>query len=80
MEVSGQYVYDKNGRRMGVIIPTELWNEVKRKIEVEGKVKKGEVFTPSEYRGIYKNLGADVEEEVRKYLRPYIINKEEDNV
>lgn len=58
-----QYVYDEKGRRTDVIIPTELWNEVKGKIKVE--VKKKEVFTPSEYRGIYKDLGADLEKEAR---------------
>ena len=40
-----QTVYDEKGRRTGVIIPTELWNDVKGKIEVEEKKK--EVFTPS---------------------------------
>jgi hypothetical protein len=60
-----QYVYDENGRRTGVIIPTELWNEVKSKIEIGGKVKKGEVVNPSEYKGIYKDLGADLEKEAR---------------
>ena len=34
MEVGVQYVYDEKGRRTGVIIPTELWNDVKGKIEV----------------------------------------------
>ena len=58
-----QYVYDEKGRRTGVIIPTELWNEVKGKIEVE--VKKKEVFTPSDYRGIYKGLEVNLEEEAR---------------
>jgi hypothetical protein len=60
-----QYVYDETGRRTGVIIPTELWNEMKSKIGIEGKVKKGEVVNPSEYRGIYKDLGADLEKEAR---------------
>ena len=60
-----QYVYDEKGRRTGVIIPTELWNEVKSKIEIGGKVKKGEVVNPSEYKGIYKDLGADLEKEAR---------------
>lgn len=62
MEV--RYVYDEKGRRTGVIIPTELWNEVKGKIGIEGKEKKG-VFTPSEYRGIYKDLVVDLEEAAR---------------
>jgi hypothetical protein len=60
-----QYVYDENGRRTGVIIPPALWNEVKSKIEIGGKVKKGEVVNPSEYRGIYKDLGTDLEKEAR---------------
>ncbi len=62
-EVRVQYVYDKKGRKTGVIIPNELWNEVKGIIEVEEEEK--EIFTPSEYRGIYKELGADLEEEAR---------------
>ena len=60
-----QYVYDEKGRRTGVIIPTELWNEVKSKIEIGGKEEKGRVVNLSEYRGIYKDLGADLEKEAR---------------
>lgn len=70
--MSIQYVYDKKGRRTGVIIPTELWNKVKEKIEVEAKKK--EVFTPSEYRGIYKELGADLEEEARSLREEWTRN------
>ena len=59
MEV--QYVYDEKGRKRGVIIPTELWNEVKGKMAVE-EGKKKEIFTPSEFRGIYKDLKIDLRE------------------
>ena len=60
MEV--QYIYDENGRNIGVIIPPELWDKVKDKIEV--KVKE-EIFNPSQYRGIYKSLSINFEEEIR---------------
>jgi len=36
-----QYVYDEKGMRTGVIVPTELWNEVKSKIEIRGKGEEG---------------------------------------
>lgn len=71
-EVRVQYVYDKKGSRTGVIIPTGLWNEVKGKIEVE--VKKKEVFTPLEYRGIYKELGAKLEEEAKSLREEWTRN------
>ena len=60
MEV--QYIYDENGRNIGVIISPELWDKVKDKVEV--KVKE-EIFNPSQYRGIYKSLSINFEEEIR---------------
>lgn len=64
-----QYVYDENGRRTGVIIPAALWNEVKSKMEMG---EKGEVVNPSEYRGIYKDLGTDLEKEARSLRGEWI--------
>ena len=71
MEV--KYVYDKKGRRTDVIIPAELWNKVKDKIGVE-KTMKEEVFDPSEYKGIYRGLGVNLEEEARSLRKEWIRN------
>lgn len=71
MEV--KYVYDKKGRRTDVIIPAELWNKVKDKIGVE-KTMKEEVFDPSEYKGIYRDLGVNLEEEARSLRKEWIRN------
>jgi len=45
---------------------------MKSKIGIEGKVKKGEVVNPSEYRGIYKDLGSDLEKEAKSLRGEWI--------
>ena len=67
-----QYVYDVRGKKTGVIIPLELWNEKGFKIEEVEKMEKGEVFNPSKYRGIYKNLRVDFEEEIRNLREEWV--------
>ena len=39
-----EYVYGKNGKIEGVIIPIDAWEKIKMKF-----------FDPSKYRGIYRN-------------------------
>jgi hypothetical protein len=36
------------------------------------KMEKGEVFNPSKYRGIYKNLRVDFEEEIRNLREEWV--------
>ena len=60
-----QYVYDVSGENTGIIIPIDLWNKKGFKIEEVEKTEKEEVFNPSDYRRIYKNLRVDLEEEIR---------------
>lgn len=57
MEV--QYIYDENGRKTGVIVPISLWEKMKK------GTRSKEAFALSEYRGIYRCLGIDLEEEIR---------------
>lgn len=67
-----QYVYDVRGKKTGVIIPIELWEEKGFKIEETEKMKKEEVFDPSKYRGIYKDLRVDLEEEIRNLRAEWV--------
>ncbi len=60
-----QYVYDVSGENTGIIIPIDLWNKKGFKIEEVENTEKEEVFNPSDYRRIYKNLRVDLEEEIR---------------
>lgn len=68
-----QYVYDKKGKKTDVIIPLELWEEIKEEVE-ERRAVKEEVFIPSEYRGIYKDSGIDLEEEIGGLREEWIRN------
>ena len=52
MEV--QYIYDKEGKRTGVIVPIELWNKMSSPKQL-AREEKSE-WDPSKYRGMYKNL------------------------
>jgi hypothetical protein len=67
-----QYVYDVRGKKTGVIIPIELWNEEEFNLEEVEKMEKEEVFNPSNYRGIYKHLRVDLEEEMRNFRDEWV--------
>jgi len=54
-----QYIYDAKGKQVGVMIPVELWNKMKHKM-----IPKKELI-PSRYRGIYKNLSINLEQEIK---------------
>mgnify|MGYP000928625860 CR=1 FL=1 len=58
-----KYVYDSKGKKTGVIIPIDVWEKTKSKIiAMENKNE----FHPSQFRGIYRNMKLDWEEEAKK--------------
>lgn len=56
-----QYVYNERGKKIGVIVPMNLWEEIGSTIEETRKRD----FLPSRYRGIYKGLKVNLEKEIR---------------
>ncbi|MEN6592905.1 MAG: hypothetical protein ABFC12_06655 [Methanobacterium sp.] len=65
--MSIKYIYDSKGKKTGVVIPIEMWNENKSKILNGHQKQEGKkVFKPSKYRGIYHDLNLDLEKEVKK--------------
>jgi hypothetical protein len=58
-----QYVYDKEGKQVGVIVPIEMWTKISPLIE-ELKEKKTE-WDPLKYKGIYKDRKINEEEEIK---------------
>lgn len=59
-----QYVYDEQGRKTAVIVPISMW----RKVTVPDSTtcaKEG-VMDPDRYRGIYRDLKINFEEEIKK--------------
>lgn len=64
-----QYVYDENGKRTAIIIPIQLWNEMRLKVKER---EKEQVFNPSKYRGIYKNLTINLKDEIKKLRQEWI--------
>jgi len=56
-----QYVYDENGKKTSVIVPIALWDKVSGKTR-PGKT--GDIFEPSRFRGIYRNLALDLGQEL----------------
>jgi len=57
-----QYVYDEQGRKTSVIVPISLWQKVSRR---KNTVPETSSFDPARYRGIYRNLGIDIDQELR---------------
>jgi len=55
-----EYIYSKYGKIEGVIIPIELWREIRKKI-----------FDPSVYRGMYKGLVEDLDKEIRELRKEW---------
>jgi hypothetical protein len=56
-----EYIYNREGRRTGVIIPIDLWDRISHLAE-SGQEDEC-VWDPSKYRGMYKNLKVDVKKE-----------------
>lgn len=63
-----QYVYNERGKKTGVIVPIDLWEEMGFPIE---KTKE-RVFLPSRYRGFYKGLKVNLEEEIRNLREEWV--------
>ena len=57
-----QYIYDAEGRRTGVIVPIDLWDTLS--IEKPADKRIG-VPDPRKYRGISRDLKADLKAEIR---------------
>jgi hypothetical protein len=56
-----EYIYNREGRRIGVIIPVDLWDKISHLAESDQEDKG--IWDPSKYRGIYKNLKVDTKKE-----------------
>ncbi|MEN6611700.1 MAG: hypothetical protein ABFC24_12735 [Methanoregulaceae archaeon] len=56
-----QYVYDEQGRKTSVIIPISLWQKISRQ---KNAVRDKSPFDPARYRGIFRNLGIDIDREL----------------
>jgi hypothetical protein len=53
-----QYIYDENGTKTGVIVPIALWQKLSQKKQAQ---KKKEIFNPSKFRGLYRDIPLDLE-------------------
>ena len=56
-----QYIYNEEGERENVIIPYKEWEKIRSTIEREKKTE----FDPDKYKGIYKDLKINLEEEIK---------------
>lgn len=57
-----QYVYDADGRKTGVIVPINLWNTLNAGKSADRRIG---IPNPRKYRGIYRDLKADLKAEIR---------------
>lgn len=55
-----QYIYNEHGERESVIIPYKEWEKIRPTLKEE----KAD-FNPDEYKGIYKNLDLNWDEEIK---------------
>jgi hypothetical protein len=56
-----QYIYNEDGEKENVIIPYKEWEKIRSTLE-EGKEAE---FDPDKYKGIYKGLQINLEEEIK---------------
>ncbi|MBC7080812.1 MAG: XRE family transcriptional regulator [Thermoplasmatales archaeon] len=56
-----EYIYDEKGKKKKVIIPIEMWKEIKKKIENEKKMRKSFSFSWEGGLKDIKNKYASVE-------------------
>ncbi len=57
-----QYVYNENGEKESVIIPYKDWEKIHSTVKKERSAD----LNPDEYRGIYKDLKLNLDEEIKK--------------
>ena len=57
-----QYVYDAEGKKTGVIVPIDLWNTLSAGKPADKQIG---IPNPRKYRGIYRDLKADLKAEIR---------------
>lgn len=57
-----QYIYDETGKKTGVIVPIELWQDLS---PAKRQPKKKSPFNPARFRGILRNVPVDLEKELR---------------
>ena len=56
-----EYIYNREGRRTGVIVPIDLWDKISH---LAGRIQEDKsIWDPSEYNGMYKDLKVDVRKE-----------------
>ena len=59
-----QYVYDEQGRKTAVIVPISIWQKVTVPDSTTCAQEGG--MDPDRYRGIYRGLKINFEEEIKK--------------
>ena len=56
-----QYIYNENGEKENVIISYKEWTRICSTMKVDNNKD----FDPDKYKGIYKNLGLNLEKEIK---------------
>ena len=56
-----QYNYNEDGEKENVIIPYKEWEKIRSTLEES----KEDEFDPDKYKGIYKGLKINLEEEIK---------------
>jgi hypothetical protein len=56
-----QYIYNEDGEKENVIIPYKEWEKIRSTLEGEKETE----FDPDKYKGIYKDLKINLEEEIK---------------
>jgi len=56
-----QYIYNEEGEKENVIIPYKEWEKIRPSIERKKKTE----FDPDKYKGIYKDLRLNLDEEIK---------------
>jgi hypothetical protein len=56
-----QYIYNEAGEKENVIIPYKEWEKIRSTLEDENETE----FDPDKYKGIYKGLKINLEEEIK---------------
>ncbi|MGD2087311.1 MAG: hypothetical protein PVH61_14090 [Candidatus Aminicenantes bacterium] len=56
-----QYIYNEDGEKENVIIPYKEWEKIRSTLKEDKEAE----FDPDKYKGIYKGLQINLEEEIK---------------
>ena len=61
-----KFIYNESGVAESVVLPIELWQELKDLLKIKKENKPTKKFSPKDFRGAIKHLNLNIEDEIKQ--------------